>query len=409
MYIYNNNNEKDILLDEKIYMLLNWLCIDDLFIKDTKLHDYSKSVGYHWFNGSDETKKYLQDITISNIPNKYKGAIFKEKNKWFQHYNSVVYFNFEIDDWATFYKNKLKLYVKILNKKQMKPIEISLGKYCQNLNNFIDFDVKPEKLFIIDELAYNHLLLMYTKSNNINKKNISYFLNHANYICFFCELFSNNELQTIGCKYKCFDFAKLFFKNAKKNYICNTKNINYLYDTNIIDNITYFPPIGYSKLNKNNIIEEVNYVNDLLFYGNIMESFKYRISMLEKVKSISKKKNYKFWITDRLYEMKTKLPILSATKIVLHIPSHEDLNTFPWAKVAELVLNKIFFIIEENEEMYIQGLDKLCIFYKRNNTKDLEQKINYYLNSKEDRDFIVNRCYNYFKKHYNLDKLLNFN
>ena len=49
--------------------------------------------------------------------------------------------------------------------------------------------------------------------------------------------------------------------------------------------------------------------------------------------------------------------LLEKTKIVLHIPSHPNLHTFPWAKCSELMYKRIFFIIEENEEMYIQKLE----------------------------------------------------
>ena len=66
---------------------------------------------------------------------------------------------------------------------------------------------------------------------------------------------------------------------------------------------------------------------------------------------------------------------------------------------------KVFFIIEENEEMYIQGLDKLCVFYNRNDMKDLQEKIDKYLNNKLERDIIVDKCYKYIKTKYNMDNL----
>ena len=65
--------------------------------------------------------------------------------------------------------------------------------------------------------------------------------------------------------------------------------------------------------------------------------------------------------------------------------------------------------MKKDEEIYIRGLDKLCVFYKRNDLQDLKNKIEYYLENKEKRDIIINRCYNYFKRNYNIDNLLNFN
>ena len=55
--------------------------------------------------------------------------------------------------------------------------------------------------------------------------------------------------------------------------------------------------------------------------------------------------------------------------------------------------------------MYIQGLDKLCVFYKRNDAEDLKNKIHYYIDNPEERDNVVNKCYTYFKKNYNMDNL----
>ena len=407
MFQNDDNKELNILLDEQIYMVLNWNCIDDIFINDEKQYDYSKTVGIHWFNGSEKTKKYLKDIINYNIPSKFKGTIFKEKDKWYKNYSTIVYFNIDIDLWATFYKKKLEIYLKIVN--NLKVEKINVGKYCQNLQKIINFDYQPDKLFIFEELSYNHLMLCYKFGNNENKKFIMDFLDNGNYICFFCELFENEELQTIGNGIKNFEFASLFFKNAQKVYMCNTRNINYLYQNNIFDNIQYFPPLGYSKKLTYNInMNKKCYMNDVMFYGNILNNFTYRNNMIKEVENICKDK-YKFYIRDNLYEENEKNMLLKKTKIVIHIPSHENLHSFPWAKVCELILKKVFFIIEENEEMYIQGLDKLCVFYKRNDLQDLKNKIEYYLENKEKRDIIINRCYNYFKGNYNIDNLLNFN
>ena len=240
------------------------------------------------------------------------------------------------------------------------------------------------------------------------KNYLKNFLNNANYVCFFCELFENDNLQTIGNNTIDLEFAKLFFGNTKQLFLCNTRNINYLLKHNIYNNITYFPPIGYSKLtiNKYKIRHDPNKINDILFYGNIL-NFIYRKDIINDIQNICKENKYKFIIREDLYDENEKKDILAKTKIVIHIPSHKNLHSFPWAKVSELILSKVFFIIEENEEMYIKGLDKLCAFYKRNDRVDLENKIKYYINNESERINITTKCYKYFTFNYNIDTILN--
>ena len=186
------------------------------------------------------------------------------------------------------------------------------------------------------------------------------------------------------------------------------KNINYLLKHNIYDNITYFPPIGYSQLyiDKYNITFNDRKIYDILFYGNLL-NFSYRKGIINNIKDICDKNNYNFLIRDDLYSDNEKQEILGKTKIVLHIPSHKNLHSFPWAKTCELILKRIFFIIEENEEMYIQGLDKICVFYKRNDIDDLKSKIIYYLNNELERQNIIEKLHKYFITKFNIDYNMN--
>ena len=70
------------------------------------------------------------------------------------------------------------------------------------------------------------------------------------------------------------------------------------------------------------------------------------------------------------------------------------------------MLKKVFFIIEENDDMYIQGLDNICVYYKRSNLKDLQEKIEYYINNSSERETITNKCFNYIKDNFNMDSLM---
>jgi len=186
--------------------------------------------------------------------------------------------------------------------------------------------------------------------------------------------------------------------------LCNTKNINYLCKHNIRNNIIYFTPIGYSEIIKQNIIKNKDENLDILFYGNIEDDFHHRTTIIEKIKQFSQTRNYNFVCRSDLYGDE-KNTILQDTKIVIHIPSHENSHSFPWAKVTDLMNKKVFFIIEENEEMYIQGLDKLCVFYNRNDINDLQQKIDYYICNPDEKGIIVDKCYEYLKTKFNMDDL----
>ena len=404
----NNDSELNIIMDNKFYMNFLWDELEELFIENKINKDLSKTVGFHWFNGSNITKKYLKEIIDYTIPDIFNGLIFSEKNKFHSNIKTITYFNIEIPSWGYFYKKYIKEFVNIINAKytNIKLKEILINHYCDSNNILInELGSNSDELFIFDELAYTHLQVNYHYGNNEVKKHITYFLCRAQYISFFSEVFINNNLETIGNMIKNKEFCLLFFKNAKNIYLCNTKNINYLIENNIYDNITYFPAISYSIINNivpliMNKIQEI----DILFYGNIIDNFTYRINGIENIDNFAKVNNYNFMKITDLHE-DTKSNILTNTKIVIHIPSHEKLHTFPWAKVSELMCNKIFFIIEENEEMYIKNLDKIVIYYKQNDMIDLQDKIKYYLNNESERDKITENCFKYIKNNYNMDTL----
>ena len=412
----HNSGKKNVVLDEKYYIYFNWTKIDDLFVHNSDTLP-KEIFGFHWFNGSPETKKYLKEIINYNIPDKFNGVIFKEKSKFNNNITKIKYFDVGIDNWANFYKNKLNTYLKIIETKTDINIDaINIKDYNIVFNNQKEINFwetwryNEEELYLFDEISYSYIRSVYIYcNNNLIKNNILNFLNNANYIVFFCELFKNNELQTIGNDIKNFEYTNSFFKNANRIILCNTKNINYLYNNNIFNNITYFPPLGYSDIyNNDNKLDNSNEKNtDVLFYGNIVENFNYRKKGLDCIENLCKEKNYKFICRDNLYDDNEKNILFEDTKIVIHIPSHENLHSFPWAKVSELMLKKIFFIIEENEEMYIKGLDKLCAFYKGNDIVDLENKIKYYINNESERINITTKCYKYFIANYNIDTILN--
>jgi len=391
-----------ILLDETIYMNYIWCNINELFIEyKENIKNLDNTIGFHWFNGSSETKKYLKEIKY-NIPEKFKGILFKnnvfELNTYISNnYFTVKYFDIDISEWAYYYKYKLNNYINILKNHNIYVEKINAGKYMTNEFNY-NFIHSKKNFFIFDELSYFHILNKYCISDEQNKNKILDFISNSNYLIIFTELFINDKLQTYGCSIFDKQMSILFFKNAKKIIICNTKNIIYLIKNNIYNNVYYYPPIQYNKnlklLNKNN-----NKEIDILFYGNIINTFKYRIDYIDKIKTICKNHNKIFLTNQNLFNTE-KYELLSKTKIVIHIPSHENLHTFPWAKVVELMNNKVFFIIEENEEMYIKNIENIVIYYKKNNIYDLEKKLIYYLNENEKREEVIEKCYTYIHSKY---------
>ena len=210
-------NEKNILLNEDIYMALDWTKINNLFYDRGVFCEKTNTVGYHWFNGSSKTKEYLKEITNYNIPKIFKGVLFNERNKFNKQLSKITYFDIQIDNSGKFFKNKLNIYIKIINiLTKSKPFDyesINIRDYY-SYSEMPKFNYIDNNLTIFDELSYAYLLSFYTYTNRENKLKIEHFIKNCKYICFFCEIFKNDQLQTIGNKVCNLDFAVSFFKNA---------------------------------------------------------------------------------------------------------------------------------------------------------------------------------------------------
>jgi len=108
-----------------------------------------------------------------------------------------------------------------------------------------------------------------------------------------------------------------------------------------------------------------------------------------------------YCVTTGLYDDKDAL--LSQTKMVVHVPSHEGIETFPWAKAVELMAKKVFFLIEDNDELHQQHLESTVAFYRRNDQADLCAKMQRYLSDGALRADYRERCYRYLSSHYDMD------
>lgn len=85
--IFENKNfsieENQItFLNEEFYMSYIWEEITELFIDYKKnKKNLTNTTGFHWFNGSDITKKIIKNIEQNGITKEFEGIIFIEKDK----------------------------------------------------------------------------------------------------------------------------------------------------------------------------------------------------------------------------------------------------------------------------------------------------------------------------------------
>ena len=258
------------------------------------------------------------------------------------------------------------------------------------------------------------LMAFYYYYDAKNMELIYKFINTAKYILFQYEVIINDNLNQIGglsdylINKHMFDFTKFerdkflkdFYINSQKIYVCSTVNNNFL-NINGIRNTVYFPPyinIPFEVINNPKTI-------DCLFYGTIEMDKHYRNNFIDKIKPELETVGLKLIVEGNLYGEKLNIA-LNDTKIVLHIPSHERLETMPWAKISHLMVNKIFFIIEENEEMYTKNLQNIIVFYKHGDNDDLKNKIVDFINHEDRRQQVVEACYNYYTDNFNTNILL---
>ena len=317
------------------------------------------------------------------------------------------------DNNLQFYQQKQEYYNRILESKNINVNSIHVNfhayGYPKNLlmNTIETLQTKFQEntndvIYMFNELDVGNLKILF--ENEIFKKNIKDFLKKNKYVIFFCEIFENEKLQTIGNLNQNEEFPKLFFENAFKIFLCDSKNIEYL--KNINQNVVYFPPIGYSTINNITKRDRNTCEYDLFFYGNINENFiPYRSEMLSKLKKESDNQKWNFIYGT--YFGKEKKDIMDKTKIIVHIPSYKNLRTMPWAKISELMSFDYFFILEKNEEMFQLGLQDLFCYYE--NFEDLIQKIKYYLIHENERLEISKKLHEYIKENFNMDKLLHEN
>lgn len=358
--------------------------------------------------------KYLKNVSIilinlfenfkENIIKWFGGEIFN-----FNGYYEYKYLFFNItntDKKYNFYMRNIEKYKNILiqnNNIETKNVKLkTINSF--NSSNIIDYLVIDKSyIFILDDLTISILIYSYNEFKVI----INNFISNNKYYILINEYFMNEKLIITGCGIENYEFTKLLFKKSLKTVLLNTRNIRYLLDNNI-NNYEYFPAYGYSLINNIKPLENNKKEIDVLWYGNIGNtSFSAYRKKIVKMLDFYCKKNYiHFKQYDNLYNDKDN--ILSKTKIVIHIPQKKNYHILSWAKIVELMAKKVFFIIEENEEIFIKNIQNIICISKRNNFNDLLNKIIYYLKYETKRNDYVEKSFNFIKNNYNMDNYINY-
>lgn len=280
-------------------------------------------------------------------------------------------------------------------------LNVDLNKAKLDKQNLIHL-IKSKKnndIFIFNPIHF--AMFMVNIYHYKNKEFFYYFLGSIRYIILWQEIL-NEDLSITGYLKSILDtdFILFFFKNSLLNLINNRESINTLEKNGIFNN-KYFTISGYSKIN--NIIPLPNDSDrsiDVLIYGTISKDNDYRNKLIKNLLEIGNKFNIK--IIDDIYGKELD-DYLMRTKIVVHTPSHENLNHIPWAKITYLQSKKIFFIIEYVKELEESYLHNLIVFYEKNNVNSLYKKIDYFLSNSDHRNSVIENNYKYITTNADLD------
>ena len=338
---------------------------------------------------NSQTTNYInfsqEELLKLTKENKKKKIIFFDepdsKNRWYNNVNQIykkifLYYNFDvITKRLLFHKNKQNNVYDIdenIIDKELKDIDKN-AIYFFNPINFASFLINT----LDDNLKINLKSL---------KDKIYFFLKEINYITIWSEIMDEN-LFIIGYDRICCNknFIQFFFKNSILNLCSNEISISSLnkYD---IKNNDYHITLGYSPINDLIPLNiDLNKTIDILIYGCDLNNFPYRRNLIKQIQENYKELN--IVISDNLFDKNLDESLLK-TKIVIHIPSHANLPQMPWAKISILQIKKVFFIIEENDELFEKQLNNFVVYYKRNDISDLMEKINFYLDNPLKSDLI---------------------
>ncbi len=197
------------------------------------------------------------------------------------------------------------------------------------------------------------------------------------------------------------NFVFNFFNNSLLNIVGTLSSIRSLEKNNILKNKHYIMS-GYSLINRiTPFLSTDDKDIDIFIYGTLHETFTYRNNIIHGLLNYNQNK-YNIVVLDNVYNDNLD-HYLKRTKIVLHVNSHQGIVDMPWAKITYLQARKIFFIIEDNDELHIKKLEDTINYYKKNDVVDLYQKLESYLNDPLLREEFINKNYEYIVHNSNMD------
>lgn len=357
-YKYDQENtlwfkNRHIFFDEHFYTPLDWTNIPHLFLENTRALRLDSIVGFHWYNGSPLTREFLREISSYRIPSKFNGILFSEREKFVSEYLSIVYITTREDTYLT---HELR----------------RIGFHVQRATCASEWKSNTDTLYILDE--FNKSFLAHVTQS----------MHRVSYHMFYTENLHSEPLD---------DAVHLLLQHAQRIYVCRTSDISHLIRSSIsFDKIIYLPPFP----PRNDAVVHADEQDiDVLIMASPVPSSSYRQQMIATVQQhISR-----VVIAESAAQTEGLLP---RSSIVLHIPHHhEHLHAFPWAETTELMLRRVFFVTQENEDMYIQGLESVVAHY--NTTNNLTQVLQHYLENPSDRAQRVEACYRMYTERFKIE------
>lgn len=293
------------------------------------------------------------------------------------------------------YKNVLKTHgYNIINKQMTKSYPLIDVSLLDELSN----SKSHKNIYVMTPLDF---AMFVNKRNSAHKEKIYSFLMDLNYVMIWQEILWEDQI-IVGYDYVDPNFIKFFFGHSLLNLVSNLSSIRALEIHGIKHNL-YTPIVGYSPINCLVPFEKTDTIHsiDVLIYGTLTPNYIYRNQICGQLSQYSDGQ-FKMEIITNTFGEELDL-FLKKTKIVVHIPSFENLHQIPWAKIVYLQTRKIFFIIEDNNDLHERKLDDMIVTFNRNDAHDLYNKILYYLHNPSERERIINANFEWIKNNYDID------
>lgn len=279
--------------------------------------------------------------------------------------------------------------------------------YIEAAKNF-----KPDYVFVLNNSRMNEEFLQYCNQYNIPLimyciDSIRWCDKALEHMHYYDEIFSY-EPSDSRIEFKPNKFVKFLPLGSDSEVYKPNDNIEKLYDLCFV---------GRLDKHRLNVLEDVaKYVSENNLKFTVFTSIQLfhipSILLLPKLLVRRLKYKYKYphlmkYITNRPILGKELTNLYNSSKICLniHVATHSGMHTGPNPRTFEILACKSFEIIDHGhiDQTILKNGKDLVEF---NNTDDLIDKIDYYLNHEVERNNIANSGYTVTKKYYNLQFLI---